>query len=230
MCTDSNFATSTSPSVSQVVNQGQYHYRADVFGQSSVFGQPMTFTATVAAVAPGAGTPTGIVTFKDGATVLGTGTLNGAGVATFGISSLSVASHPITAVYGSDTNFSGGTSAPLSQVVNKANTSTVVTSSVNPSTYGQAVTLTAMVTAAAPGAGAPTGSAQFFDGATSLGSGTLVSGVANITTTALSAGSHNSITAVFASGDGNFNGSTSPAFSRESVKYDGLRRRLWLPR
>ena len=212
--TDGNFATSTSPSVSQVVNQASTTTALTSSANPSVFGQPVTFTATVAVVAPGAGTPTGIVTFKDGATVLGTGTLNGAGVATFGISSLSVASHPITAVYGSDTNFSGGTSAPLSQVVNKANTSTVVTSSVNPSTYGQAVTLTATVTAAAPGAGAPTGSAQFFDGATSLGSGTLVSGVANITTTALSAGSHNSITAVFTSGDGNFNGSTSPAFSQ----------------
>src|SRR5439155_299947 len=33
--------------------------------QPSVFGQPVTFTATVAAKSPGAGTPTGTVTFKD---------------------------------------------------------------------------------------------------------------------------------------------------------------------
>jgi len=41
-----------------------------------VFGQPVTFTATVAAKSPGAGTPTGTVTFKDGSSTLGTGTLN----------------------------------------------------------------------------------------------------------------------------------------------------------
>src|SRR5262249_38687888 len=44
---------------------------------SSVYGQTVTFTATVAPWLPGAGTPTGTVTFMDGSTILGTGTLNG---------------------------------------------------------------------------------------------------------------------------------------------------------
>ncbi|MDB5313201.1 MAG: repeat protein, partial [Gemmataceae bacterium] len=47
----------------------------------AVFGQPVTLTATVGVVAPGAGTPTGTVTFADGAAVLGTAPLT-AGVAT----------------------------------------------------------------------------------------------------------------------------------------------------
>ena len=69
----------------------------------------MTFTATVAVVSPGVNTPTGTVTFKDGATVLGTGTLNG-GVATFTRSTpLSVGAHNITAVYSGDTNNLGST-------------------------------------------------------------------------------------------------------------------------
>src|SRR5207244_607253 len=38
----------------------------------SVFGQPVTFTATVTAVPPGTGTPTGTVTFAEGTTTLGT--------------------------------------------------------------------------------------------------------------------------------------------------------------
>jgi hypothetical protein len=69
----------------------------------------VTFTATVTAVAPGAGTRTGTVTFKDGATVMGTGTLNASGQATYTTSSLTVGSHVITAVYGGDGNFNGST-------------------------------------------------------------------------------------------------------------------------
>jgi len=65
--------------------------------------------------------------------------------------------------------------------------------------------------------GIPTGTVEFFDGATSLGTGTLSpttgsSAQATLTTNALSAGSHN-ITAVYAGasgpGGGGFNGSTS---------------------
>ena len=67
----------------------------------------MTFTATVTVRSAGAGTPTGTVTFKDGATTLGTGTLNGAGVATFTTAALPVGHHTITAVYGGDASFNG---------------------------------------------------------------------------------------------------------------------------
>jgi hypothetical protein len=79
----------------------------------SNFGQSVTFTATVTGVSP-----TGTVTFKDGVTVLGTGTLNGSGQATFTTSSLSVGSHSITAVYSGDVNNAAATSAVLTQVVN----------------------------------------------------------------------------------------------------------------
>jgi hypothetical protein len=77
----------------------------------SNFGQAVTFTATVTGASP-----TGTVTFKDGATVLGTSTLN-AGRAAFTTSSLSVGNHPITAVYGGDTNNAASTSPVLAQVV-----------------------------------------------------------------------------------------------------------------
>src|SRR5207247_1138426 len=65
----------------------------------SVSGQPVTFTATVKAKTSGAGTPTGTVTFRDGPTTLGTGTLNASGHATFVTSTLAVGAHPITASY-----------------------------------------------------------------------------------------------------------------------------------
>jgi parallel beta-helix repeat protein len=171
----------------------------------STFGQPVTFTATVTGSGP---TPTGTVTFLDGAASLGTATLNGSGVATFTTSALGVGSHPMTGSYGGDTTDAVSTSLPVGQVVNMANTTTVDLSSVNPSTVGQSVTVTATVTAVAPGAGTPTGTVTFLDGVTTLGTGTLNgSGVATFTTSALTLGSH-SITASYG-GDGSFSASTS---------------------
>jgi hypothetical protein len=171
-----------------------------------VFGQSVTFTATVAAIAPGSGTPTGTVTFKDSAAVIGTGTLS-SGVATFTTSALAVGGHSITAVYGSDSNFIGSTSDTLSQAVNKADTTTMLSSTSNPSVFGQSVTFTAAVSVVAPGAGTPTGIVTFRDSATVIGTGTLSGGVASFTTAALAVGGH-SVTATYGS-DFNFNGSTN---------------------
>src|SRR5262245_61275222 len=62
----------------------------------------------------------------------------------------------------------------------KAPTSTALTSSANPSTVGQAVTLTATVSPVAPATGTPTGTVTFRDGAVTLGTGTLAAGRASI--------------------------------------------------
>ena len=78
----------------------------------SVFGQSVTFTATVTAVAPGTGTPTGTVDFMDDATTLASGVALSGGMATFSTSSLSIGTHSITAVYSGDSNFNAtGTGA-----------------------------------------------------------------------------------------------------------------------
>jgi hypothetical protein len=84
---------------------------------SSSQGDEVTFTALVTPSSAGI-TPTGTVTFMDGATTLGTGTLNASRQASFTTSSLSVGSHSITAVYGGDSNFTGSTSLALTQTVN----------------------------------------------------------------------------------------------------------------
>jgi hypothetical protein len=92
-----------------------------------------------------------------------------------------------------------------------------VTSSVNPSIFGQSVTFTATVANTA-GAGistaAPTGSVQFMDGASLLGTSP-VSGLdsAILTTNALAVGLH-SITAVYINADGNFQKSTSTSLAQ----------------
>jgi hypothetical protein len=67
-------------------------------------------TATVAPVAPGAGTPTGTVTFMEGNKILGTATLDANGQATLFLFSLPSGQHTITAIYGGDGDFTGSTS------------------------------------------------------------------------------------------------------------------------
>ncbi len=80
-------------------------------------GQSVTFTAAITAVSPGAGTPSGIVTFYDnGSTMLGTGALSG-GIAMLTTTTLPVGSNSITAIYGGDTDFTTSTSNALTQTV-----------------------------------------------------------------------------------------------------------------
>ncbi len=113
----------------------------------SVYGQAVNFTATVVPAVQGAGTPTGTVQFLADGTLFDTESLSGSGVVTSAsINTLTVASHTITAVYSGDTNFASSTGT-VSQVVNPANASMTIASSLNPSVYGQAVTFTATMTA-----------------------------------------------------------------------------------
>ena len=180
----------------------------------SVFGQSVTFTITVSAVTAGLPTPTGTVELFDGTTELTTATLDGSGSASFSTAALAVGGHSITSQYLGDSNFSGSTSAALSQPVTQDSTSTALTSSVNPSAFGQSVTFTATVTANAPGSGSPTGTVTFYDGPVNssdqIGTGTLSlsSGVmtATLSTSSLPVGT-DTITAAYG-GDGNFLTST----------------------
>jgi hypothetical protein len=178
----------------------------------SVSGQSVTFTASIAVVAPGTGSPTGTVTFKDNGTAIGTCSAQAvsSSAASCTIGSLSPGTHPITAVYNGDASFSGSTSNTVSEVVNAASTVTSVTSSVGQSVTGQSVTYTATITVVSPGSGSPTGAVAFKDGATVIsGCSTqaVSSGSASCTVSTLSTGPH-SITAVY-SGDASFTTSTS---------------------
>ncbi len=155
----------------------------------SLYGQSVDFTATVAAVAPGTGTPTGTVTFMDGTTVLGTWPLISPGVAFVTSSFSSLGTHSITGVYNGDVNYAGATSPPHAQVVWPAVTLTTVarTAGADPSTYGQSLTFTASVVDF--DSDTPTGTVQFKDGALVIGSSPLDgSGEAYLTTSALAAG------------------------------------------
>jgi photosystem II stability/assembly factor-like uncharacterized protein len=172
-------------------------------------GQEVVFTATVSKPfnSPVTAAPTGMVTFKNGETILGTAPLT-VGQATYGISDFSIGTHQITAVYSGDGAFGTSTSAPVAQVVTdavpKKATTTTVTSTRNPSTLGQSVTIRATVTGPS---GTPTGTLTFKDGDTVLDTVPMTVGAATYTTTEFTVGVH-PITVTY-SGDVHFEGSTS---------------------
>jgi len=172
----------------------------------SVFGQPVTLTATVTPNDNG-----GSVKFLDGASPIpgcSAQPLSGAShQATCVTGALSVGNHTVTAVYSGDANYLGSTSAGVLYTVNKAMTTTTLSATpAGSSTFGQAVTFTALVAPVPPGAGLPTGTVAFTVDGGAVGSAVL-SGTAHasIATSSLAAGTH-TIGATY-SGDGNFLGS-----------------------
>ena len=194
----------------------------------SVLGQSVTFTATVSPghasldgnPPSGEPSPGNQVTFYSCTTVacttktsLGTGTLNASDQATYATSSLPAGVDYVEAIYGgSGTDFTGSTSNVITQQV----VGVTLTSSPNPSTFGQSVTLRATVV---PSTG-PTGSVTFYLGTptgshTALKSGVaLGSGnVATYSTAGLPPGS-DSLYAVY-SGDTTYPGATSAVITQQ---------------
>jgi hypothetical protein len=174
----------------------------------TVYSQSVTFTANVTVNSPGSGVPTGTVTFKDGITTVGSGLLNGSGAASISISLLEIGSHSITAEYAGDLNYESSNSSLLIQNVNKASTTTILTSGVNPSVKGQSITFTASVSVTSPGVGIPTGTITFKDGGIPVDTKSVGgAGQATLTVNNLSIGPH-TITAEY-NGDTHFTTSIS---------------------
>ena len=198
---DSNFAISTSVHYTETVNQASTTTTVTSSANPGLFSQPVTITATVSAKLPGSGTPTGTVTFLDGGTSVGTSTVTG-GMALYPATSLSSGNHLFTASYNGDSNFLASVSAAYTQTINRAGTTTTVSSASNPSVFGQTVTFTATVSVVTPATGTPTGMVTFLDGGSVLSTAALTGTTASCTTSGLSVGSH-TITAVYG-GDSNF--------------------------
>ena len=208
---DAHHETATG-TLSLVVNTGvSVDDRSLTHPALRILGQSVTFTATVTGVGI---TPTGKVTFREGPP----SSLNRRSTAPASrrfrpprsASACTRSSRPTTATT---------TTAPallfaIDQQVDQASTTTVVDSSSYPSIVGENVRLTATVSTVGPGAGSPTGTVSFFDGATLLGSASIDG--SHLAT--LAVGAH-AITAVYA-GDTSFTGSASTMFSQE-VEKDG---------
>jgi Bacterial Ig-like domain (group 3) len=125
---------------------------------STVFGQPITFVATVAAAIA----PSGTVTFFDGDTALATVALDASGTAALTTSALVVGPHSITAAYSGAAGLSGAQSGPASASVAKSGTSVVLMP--HPVLKKKTVkseVLTAEIQPTTRGAGVPSGVVTF---------------------------------------------------------------------
>jgi LPXTG-site transpeptidase (sortase) family protein len=107
-----NHNGSQSTAITQIVNQAATTTSLTSSGSPAGIGSLLTFTATVIANTPGTGIPTGLVTFYDGGTSMGAGMLTTDGLTTLSTTTLSIGSHPITAVYAGDVNYYGSTTLP----------------------------------------------------------------------------------------------------------------------
>jgi hypothetical protein len=114
--TDTNYSPA---SASVLVNVLQAATTAVVASSANpaLPGTSVTFTATLNAVAPGSGTPTGAVQFSVDGSPVGTPASLSGGVAQFVTSSLSHGAHSVTAAYTGDTNFIGSTNALAAQQI-----------------------------------------------------------------------------------------------------------------
>ncbi|MFF4423335.1 Ig-like domain repeat protein, partial [Streptomyces sp. NPDC001549] len=195
-------STGTAP---VTVNQAASTVSVTVEPNPSVCGETVTVCATVTAVAPGSGTPTGTVTFTGPGGLNETVPLDAGGTGCLTTSSLT--SGTVTAVYNGDGCFSSSTGT-FDVTVNQASSTVSVTVEPNPSVCGQSVTVCATVTAVAPGSGTPTGTVTFtgpggLNTTVTLDAG----GTACLTTTVLETGT---VTAAY-NGDGCFSSSTGTA-------------------
>ena len=172
----------------------------------STLGQAVTMTATV--TAQDHSLPTGTVKFQSNGVDIGSASLNGSGVAVLIYAGLSAGTDSLTAIYQGSGTLAGSTSNTVPQVVQPGSTTTTVTSSPNPSTFGEAVTITATVSPAGPPA--PTGTVSFTSNGTAISGCTAVPLGSSLTavcmTSTLAVGT-DAIVATY-SGDTNYSGSS----------------------
>jgi hypothetical protein len=151
--------------------------------QNAPYGTPVTLTQSVPV------TETGTVTFYNGTIPIGTATITN-GVATLITTALPAGSDSISAQVSGDSNYNAVTGAAVLDTVGAAPVQVTLTSTSTTLNPNQPVTFTA--TLASVG-GTPSGTVQFYDGSTLLGTAALTGGIATYTTT-LPAGSTNIIT------------------------------------
>lgn len=195
-----DFAPATSAAVPHVVAKAGSAVSVVATPTRTWFGTAVTIDVVVSAVAPGWGLPTGTVAVRDGATLLGSPSLDGDGRATLTVSTLAVGDRTLTADYAGDASFATGSATATVTIDADATTVTVQTSEPE-QVYGRPVTFTAVVQSA--GGLTPTGSVTFTAGPRSLGTVALDgTGRASVAVADLSVGS-TVIEATYA-GDGSF--------------------------
>jgi hypothetical protein len=175
-------------------------------GNSTDFGQNVTFVATVKPDDASAGTPDGTVQFVIDGSNFGSPVALSGDSASISDAALSVGTHSVEATYSGNSDFGASSGALAGDQTVTPSSRTVISSSVNPSLLGQNVTFTATISAVSPGAGTPGGTVQFSIDGSNYGSPVALSGDnASISDASLSAGTHR-VSADY-SGDSNFSAS-----------------------
>ena len=121
---DSNFSALTSAALPKRSRQSVTTTTLVAAPNPAIVGQAVVFTATVAP--PPIATPAGTVSFYNGATLLGMGTVNSSGIATFSTSGLPTGGLSITAVYSGNAGSAGSTSTAFTETVTPAALTTVI--------------------------------------------------------------------------------------------------------
>jgi hypothetical protein len=197
---DTEFQASCSPLYTVVIVPDPTSTTLTSSPNPSLFGQPVTLTATVA---DQYATARGPVIFYDGSTPIGTSAVNAQAVATYTAALLIPGTHTITACLQASLDFLASVPCgTVTQVVaignTPQNTITLLVSSSNPSIFGQNVTFSAAVATTGSFPVIPSGNIAFYDGTTQLFATTLDShGDATFSISTLAIGTH-PITAVYA--------------------------------
>ena len=135
---DDNYNARASAPLSVTVTRASTTVTLATSDASSVYGQDVTFTATVEPVAPGAGTPTGTIQFRVDGQDAGSEVPLAGGTATFTTSLLAAGSHAITAVYAGDASFLGAPLGTLAGGQDVAKATLTVTADAKSREYGAA--------------------------------------------------------------------------------------------
>ncbi|HYZ86317.1 MAG TPA: Ig-like domain-containing protein [Bryobacteraceae bacterium] len=114
---DGNHAGSTSPALIHTVEKRATTATISSTPNPSTSGQPVTFTAVVAATPSDGATPNGTVSFYAGDTALGTASLDTKGAANFSTPALSAGKYEVKAVYRGSDVFAESTSTPITHIV-----------------------------------------------------------------------------------------------------------------
>lgn len=160
---DTDDATSTAPAQQLTITKSAPSLTVASLNNPSLGGSAVNLTATLAS---GVNTPSGLVTWTDNGSPLGTSPLGANAVATLASASLAVGQHLIIASFAGDASNSAATSSALTQVVQIASSSVSLSSSENPAVIGDSVTYLVHVSGTG---GQPGGNVVIRDGVTSLG-------------------------------------------------------------
>jgi len=191
---NTNYATSTSSSLVEIVNSTATTTTLTSTAASTLAGEPAAFTG---AVSSSTGTPTGSVSFYDGGSSIGQGTLNVQGVATLTTSILAVGTYTISAVYVGNGNYNTSTSNLLQHTVTLAATALTLAGPATPVDAGSKFAMTSTLSSNGV---APTGTLTLHNGGATIATlGVTADGTFTFSSLGLGVGTYQ-LTAVY-SGD-----------------------------